>query len=145
MMRNSLYIRKIGAMSLFSFPNKNDRPCEGAGAECDMSRILHRAFLTALMLTCSVRRAEAAVLQAIAGRACKGQLLQVLVIDTVKLCLEPTANVPKEVRHTHSILPRDLRRVLLLSHTHRLCFVLHVLVGLPSSICSQLLQLMSIQ
>lgn len=68
------------------------------------------------------------------------QLFQITVRTTVQRQMIASAGGSYEGRITDYYLPAELRRVLELSPELRRCFVLRVLVGLPSKICAQMLQ-----
>lgn len=98
---------------------------------------LDEAFLAALLLTGSVERAEAAVLDGIATWDHQSTPAT-LVLETVKASV-PFASERRE--HALLILPREMKRVLGLPAQLRCCFVLRTLVGLTPIVCSEILNL----
>ena len=106
---------------------------------------LREMFTIALLLTGSSKRAEGIVAEAI-GTAipCNGSASTVFE-EVIRIAVTPEV-IDYEERSCEqeppvSWLPPELRRVMLLSKTHRHAFVLRLLLGLPSNQCSQLLQL----
>ena len=103
---------------------------------------LGRAFRTALLLTASAERAEAAILEGIRVIDPFDVSDQSLLRETITASI--TAKIHgeqvEESEQGSSWLPLDLRRVLRLSRNLRHCFVLRVLVGLPREACALMLQ-----
>jgi DNA-directed RNA polymerase specialized sigma24 family protein len=105
-------------------------------------RMIERAFLTAHLLTGSIQQAEDATLK---GLDCwnpdeePGEALFQSVLDAAaRAQVQP--NRP-DSEASGSKLPNELKAVLRLSPELRRCFVLRVLVGLPSQVCARLLGL----
>lgn len=103
---------------------------------------LGRAFRTALLLTASAERAEAAVLEAIATMDPLEFSDEALLREAMAASITsrfPEAGV-EEQEHGSSLLPLALRGILRLPRDLRQCFVLRVLVGLPREVCALILQ-----
>src|SRR5712691_7609487 len=102
---------------------------------------LGRAFTTALLLTGSAGKAEAAVLEGIRvmeQRNVSGEaLLQGTIAASIATKL-PEQRV-EEQAYAAFLLPVELRRVLRLSQELRRCFVVRVLVGLSREVCARML------
>jgi hypothetical protein len=104
------------------------------------------AFITALLLTGSMERAEAAVLDGIAALDSKDGSVDSLVSETI-LAASLTAREngleghAETTKRASSMLPFELRSVLHLPAPLRHCFVLRILAGLPRDVCASLLQL----
>jgi hypothetical protein len=110
----------------------------------DLQKTIDRAFITALLLTASAERAEAAILKGISvdpDNAPPEALLRGTVTAALELQYETLEQTPEQLEHASHMLPIELRRVLHLSTDLRHCFVLRVLVGLPREICARLLRL----
>ncbi len=110
----------------------------------DLHHLVGKAFLTALLLTGSAERAEAAIFQANGvlrpGNTPGGALLR----EAVNAAIEPrieTLEQSEDLERASSMLPFELRRVLHLPTDLRHCFVLRFLVGLPREVCARLLHL----
>lgn len=120
------------------------RTSRAHNAAYDFHKTVDRAFITALLLTASVERAEAAILKS-------SRLMNldtpcdVFFRGTVNAALETQcesqAQTPGQLEHASSTLPPELRPVLRLSSGLRQCFVLRVLMGLPREACARLLSL----
>lgn len=102
---------------------------------------LGQAFRTALLLTASAERAEAAILAGI-------RVIDPFDVSDESLMREAmTASIAAKIHEVRveesepgSLLPPELRRVLRLSKDLRHGFVLRVLVGLPREVCALMLQ-----
>ncbi len=110
-----------------------------------MHETLENAFIAGLLLTGSVERAEAAVLESV-RMSCPDDLFsEALFRRTVHCSIEPQNEFPaerqKELDRAASILPFELRCVLNLSRNLRYCYVLRILLGLPREVCAWLLHL----
>jgi len=110
----------------------------------DLHNAVDRAFITALLLTASAERAEAAVLKrarANPDAAPGDELLRGVVAAALETQPETPEPTPEQVERASSILPSELRRVLHLPTNLRHCFVLRMLMGLPREVCARLLRL----
>jgi len=101
-------------------------------------------FRTALLLTGDARHAESAIIDAISAGDSNDLSPQSIFSDVVKAAVSPGREMPAQEAHPAlalSILPPELRPVLLLSRSRRHCFVLRVLAGLSREECCRLLQM----
>ncbi len=96
------------------------------------------AFITAMLLTRSPQRAEAAVLKAINRAGSCDQLLHRTVEVAVASSHDPNLS---ELSAAHTMLPAELRRVLTLPRPLAHCFVLRTLLAFSRQSCAQLLNL----
>jgi hypothetical protein len=105
---------------------------------------LDRTFITALLLTGSAQRAEAAVVEGIKATQ-RGKVSDetLLLQGTLSASIAAGSNSPRaaEQEHASSLLPVELRRVLRLLPYFRRGFVLRVLVGLSREVCARMLQI----
>ena len=111
-------------------------------SESRMQEAAARAFVTALLLAGDAERAEAAVLRGIGSTSADSECGEELIRRTVSAAIEPEelpAQPSMEREPADSTLPFELQRVLRLPRYLRQCFVLRVLVGLPSEACARLL------
>jgi hypothetical protein len=109
----------------------------------DLHKNIARAFVTALLLTASAERAEAAILKGTKvdlGAMPAEALLRGIVTAALEPQYETLEQPPEQLEHASHMLPIGLRHVLHLSTDLRHCFVLRVLVGLPREICARLLR-----
>jgi len=109
--------------------------------ESEILKALEKAFLPALLLTGSVEGAEAAVLDGIAALESDHFSGDSLLLRTVRSAIQVYGDFSDQFADTFSILPFELRRVLLLAPNLRRSFVLRVLLGMTPEICSDLLHL----
>jgi len=103
--------------------------------EHDIGQALDKALLTAYLLTGSMERAEAAVVEGIGlwdPHDRSEALFQTVVHAAVERQGKDTADWP---------LPVELQSVLGLPPELRRCFVLRILMGLPRQACGRLLRL----
>jgi hypothetical protein len=114
-------------------------------SETAAEKSVDKAFLAALLLTGSPRRAEASVLESIRLLAnCEEHgdaLLQGAVAAALDALHESPDTPADEIRRAASMLPIELRRVLDLAPDLRQSYVLRLLVGLPGESCERLLRL----
>ncbi len=103
---------------------------------------LGQLFITALLITGSAQRAEAAVLQAIEATNLSELSVETLLERTVSVSLAGQIAHPRvNLRHPAiSSLPVELRNVLNLATDCRRCFVLSVLLDLPREVTATMLQ-----
>jgi len=105
-------------------------------------KTLGKTFITALLLTGSARRAEAAILEAIEvmeeGKVPDDALLHGIVAASIA-SRTPDARIDEE-DHASSLLPVELRLVLRLPVDLRRCFVLRMLAGFSIGTCARMLQ-----
>jgi hypothetical protein len=106
---------------------------------------LSRAFVTALLLTGSVERAETAVSENVTLFDCEDPSAEALLQGVAESSIPPRGLTsqprPAELARASSVLPFELQRVLRLAPDLRNCFVLRVLSGLSREVCSRVLQL----
>jgi hypothetical protein len=111
----------------------------------DLHHMVGKAFLTALLLTGSVERAEAAILEGNTKMDLDNASEEALFREAVNAAIKPQSETskqpPEELERASSMLPFELRRVLHLPPALRHCFVLRFLVGLPREACARLLHL----
>jgi hypothetical protein len=110
-----------------------------------MDETLENAFVAGLLLTGSVERAEAAILESV-RMSCPDDLFgealfRRAVHYSIDQQVEVSSKKQKELAGAASVLPFELRCVLSLSQNLRYCYVLRVLVGLPREVCAWLLHL----
>jgi hypothetical protein len=109
--------------------------------ESEIHEGLERAFLPALLLTGSVEGAEAAVLDGIAAVESDGISRDSLLVRTVRSAIQLHGDFSDQCAPPFSILPFEVRRILLLAPNPRCSFVLRFLLGMTPEICSDLLHL----
>jgi DNA-directed RNA polymerase specialized sigma24 family protein len=106
---------------------------------------LGKAFLTAILLTRSSRRAEAAVQAAIQSWNPDDPREEPLICAAVQSALGVAADAlapePEEFASAVSLVPDALRMVMVLPAQQRLCLVLRVLLGMPLHACARMLEL----
>jgi hypothetical protein len=113
---------------------------------CDLHEAVNKAYITALLLTASAERAEAAILRAsLPATDVGGTLGEALVRGALNAAIKAQADAwgqpPEDLERASSMLPLELQRVLRLSSDYRQCFVLRFLIGLPREVCARLLRL----
>jgi DNA-directed RNA polymerase specialized sigma24 family protein len=108
--------------------------------EREMVEALTKAFWIALMLTGRIEAAEAAVLDGITAVELDHISGDSLLLATAKSAVQRRTEFPEQNLGL-SILPLELRRLFLLAPNYRDCFVLRVLNGLTSELCSGILHL----
>jgi hypothetical protein len=108
-----------------------------------MYEMLDRTFTTALLLTGSAERAEEAILESIRSLELDDAPVDALFRGAVNASIQPRNEIAEqrreELEHASSILPAELRRVLLLPQDLRHCYVLRLLAGFPREDCASLL------
>jgi DNA-directed RNA polymerase specialized sigma24 family protein len=111
----------------------------------ELHHMAGQAFLTALLLTGSVERAEAAIWESNQQKSLDNTFGEALFREVVNAAIKPQSETskqpPEELERASSMLPFELRRVLHLLPALRHCFVLRFLVGLPREACARLLHL----
>jgi hypothetical protein len=114
-------------------------------AEPVMNNAPCKAFITALLLTGSLERAETAVLEGVRFSDLEETAGKSLLQGAVEASIPSHSEIPEqrteELDKASSILPFELQRVLRLSTDLRHCFVLRVLLGLPREVCARMLRL----
>jgi hypothetical protein len=110
-------------------------------AEDDLHNTLDGAFRAAFLLTGSLEVAETAVLDGIAASDVSHVLDEVLIFESVKSAIRRRAPSPGQSAQGLSRLPVELRRLFLLAPLSRDCFVLRILLGIPSATCAAVLRL----
>ena len=108
-------------------------------AEKELTEVLDRVFLVALLITGNMDGAEDAVLDGIA--ALDGTISSGFLLAMLKSAIERSEHRSLEIEDTFPSLPLELRRILLLNPDIRACFVLRVLLGMPSETCSEVLRI----
>ena len=107
------------------------------------NEILDKAFNTALLLSGSARRAEAAVLEGIRLMDMDYASDETLLRGSMTAAIESTPQLHEDTSQAASMLPAELGRVLHLAPKLRHCFVLRLLMGRSSESCARLLHLSS--
>jgi hypothetical protein len=106
---------------------------------------LGKSFITALLMTGSIERAEAAVHESIAFLTADDASGEALVRGAIEAALPPRGRGPgprpEELERALAILPFELQGVFQLEADLRYCFVCRVLADLPREICALLLHL----
>jgi hypothetical protein len=113
-------------------------------AQQDLHKTVDKAFITALLLTGSAKRAEAAILHANVALNLDNTSGEALLREAVSAAIESpseTLEQPEVLERASFMLPFELRRVLRLPPALRHCFVLRFLVGLSREGCARLLRL----
>ena len=109
-------------------------------AEKEPTEVLDRVFLVALLITGNMDGAEDAVLDGIA--ALDGTISSDgFLLATLKSAIERGEQRSGETEDIFPSVPLELRRILLLNPDIRACFVLRVLLGMPSKTCSEVLRI----
>ena len=108
------------------------------------SGCLETTFITAILLTGSVKQAETAVLESIRSLNVDARTDEELLLrTTVAAAMDPRQRYrrpqPEEVSQASSRLPVELQRVLLLPTDLRQCLVLRLLMTMPREFCARLL------
>jgi hypothetical protein len=108
--------------------------------EKELTEVLDRAFLVALLITGNMDGAEDAVLDGIAalGGSISSDAFR---LATLKSAVERGEQRSGEIEDIFPRLPLELRRILLLNPLTRACFVLRILLGMPSETCSEVLRI----
>ena len=110
-----------------------------------MHETLENAFVAGLLLTGSVQRAESAILESV-RMSCPDDLFgKTLFRRAVHYSIDQQLEAPteqeEELARAASVLPFELRCVLILPRHLRYCYVLRILVGLSREVCAWLLHL----
>jgi hypothetical protein len=105
----------------------------------ELTEVLDRVFLVALLITGNMDGAEDAVLDGIG--ALDGTMSSGLLLAMLKSAIERGEHRSGEIEDILPSLPLELRRILLLNPDIRACFVLRVLIGMPSEACSEVLRI----
>jgi len=110
-----------------------------------MNETLEDAFIAGLLLTGSVERAEAAVLESV-RMSCPDDLFSQSLFRravhySIDQCIELKNKRHSDLDRARSILPFELRCVLNLSQQLRYCYVLRMLIGLSREVCAWLLHM----
>jgi len=109
--------------------------------EGDVHKALDQAFRAAFLLTGSIEVAETAVLDGIAALEFSHVSDRVLSFETAKAAIRRRASSSGQPARGFAYLPVELRRLFLLAPVSRDCFVLRILLGLPSATCAPVLRL----
>jgi hypothetical protein len=108
--------------------------------EKELTEVLDRVFLVAVLITGNMNGAEDAVLDGIA--ALDGMISgDGFRLATLKAAIERREQRCGEGEDIFPSLPLELRHILLLNPDIRACFVLRVLLGMPSETCSEVLRI----
>jgi hypothetical protein len=110
-------------------------------AEGEIFKALDKAYWTALLLSGSTEVAETAVLNGIAAIEFDYFSGDGLVLETAKSAIRRRSYFKDQLDPAFSLLPIELRRVLLLAPSRRYCFVLRALLRVPPEVCSRILDL----
>ena len=110
-------------------------------AEDDLHNTLDGAFRAAFLLTGSLEVAETAVLDGIAALDVSHVPDEVLIFESVKSAIRRRSSFSGQPAQAFAHLPIELRRLSLLAPVSRDCFVLRILLGVPSSTCAAVLRL----
>jgi DNA-directed RNA polymerase specialized sigma24 family protein len=107
------------------------------------SESLWTTFVTAVLLTGSLKRAETAMIEGIRLLDVEVDPIEELHRTTVSAAIDPhdRPQAPEEIAQASLRLPVELQRVLRLPLDLRRSFVLRLLVGLPRESCARLLGL----
>lgn len=103
--------------------------------------VIGRNFTAAVLLTGSVRKAEAAMLEAIHGMDAEEASDQTFLLDCVKASLVPGRQSQAQAKDAQSaacILPAELRPILSLARDLRHAFVLRMFLRLSREGCARL-------
>lgn len=110
-----------------------------------LSESLRMTFVTAILLTGSVKHAEMAMLEGIRSLDIDATLEEELLLSIVSAALGPRQwsgrRPPEEMAYASSLLPVELQRVLRLPIDLRHCFVLRLLLAIPREFCARVLGL----
>jgi hypothetical protein len=113
--------------------------------QCNLNGPVAKAFFTALLLTQSPQRAEAAVLESIhllnPDEPFEEATLCSVVSVSVDISNEALPVSPEELKEAFAVLPPELHGVLSFSPDLRRCFVLRILLHLPRETCARILNL----
>ena len=104
-------------------------------------RLIGRAFLTAHLLTGNTEQAESATMTAIDSWNPEEESEEALFQDVLDTAVRAPVQFRPEAAGPY--LSAELRAVLRLAPQLRRCFVLRILVRLPSQVCARLLSLPS--
>jgi DNA-directed RNA polymerase specialized sigma24 family protein len=115
-----------------------DKMMEESGHHQSLTSILGKSFWAAYLLTGNAARAERAVRQAIDLWDCDEENSEQLLYATVRIAARKSLKGNCDVER---LLPAELCRVSELPPDIRSCFVLRMLLGLPSSTCAHILDL----
>jgi DNA-directed RNA polymerase specialized sigma24 family protein len=111
----------------------------------DTSGSLQMKFVTAILLTGSVKHAEKAMLEGIRSLDIDATPEEELLLSIVSAAMGPRQwsgrRPPAEMAYVSSLLPVELQRVLRLPMDLRHCFVLRFLLAMPREFCARLLGL----
>ena len=106
---------------------------------------LAKAFFSALLLTRSTQRAEAAVLESIESLAPDESFDEAILRSAIHASITAHAQAellsPQELEAAFAAVPLELRGVLALPADLRHCFVLRILLQLTPESCAQILNL----
>jgi hypothetical protein len=123
-------------------PHSGDNVKPLIATDSELCDAASKAFVTAFLLSGNAKRAEHAVSESIARMTFEDSSGEELLQGAVKAAVRPQEgpwSAPNEWESTSSRLPLELRRVLCLDPYIRQCFVLRILVGLPSEACAAFL------
>jgi hypothetical protein len=113
--------------------------------QCNLNGPVAKAFFTALLLTQSPRRAEAAVMESIhvlnPDEPFDEAILCGVIPVSINMSNEALPVSPEELEKAFAALPLELHGVLSFSPDLRQCFVLRILLQLPREACARILNL----
>jgi len=107
-----------------------------------MDMIMRKAFVTAYLLTANVEQAESAVMEAIDSWDADDDTDVSLIRRALHAAV--LSDYPDKPKLAEPPLSDELQAVLRLSSLPRRCFVLRILAGLSTEVCSRLLRLSSL-
>jgi hypothetical protein len=110
-------------------------------AERDVHKALGQAFRAAFLLTGSIEVAENAVLDGIAAVEFSHVTDRAFIFESVKAAIRRRASFSGQPAQAFAHFPIELRRLFLLAPISRDCFVLRILLGIPSATCARVLRL----
>jgi DNA-directed RNA polymerase specialized sigma24 family protein len=123
--------------------SRGDR--QNVTACADTSESLSMTFVTAILLTGSVKHAETAMLEGIRSLDIDATPEAELLPTIVSAAMDPRQwsgrRAPEEIAYASSLLPLELQRVLRLPIDLRHCFVLRLLLAMPREFCARILGL----
>jgi hypothetical protein len=113
--------------------------------QCNLNGPVTKAFFTALLLTQSPQRAEAAVMESIhllnPDKPFEEAILCGVIPASIGMSNEALPANPEELEAAFAALPLELHGVLSFSPDLRRCFVLRILLQFPQETCGRLLNL----
>jgi hypothetical protein len=113
--------------------------------QCNLDGPVAKAFFTALLLTRSPQRAEAAVMESIhlmnPDERFDEAILCGVIDASIGISNEAQTVSPEELQEAFAALPLELHGVLGFPADLRRCFVLRILLQLPREACARILNI----